>query len=684
MDRPARQVNFLCSQAFVSRPASLIRQRCLTARRPRVARRRLVCAAGPADGDAGPANPVDADADLAAPPDPDALLGAFDAMLDGVVLDGLEEEEEERKMSAKERRKLAREREVEAARLAHIQRLEILTALPAELVVEAEKDRCTGCGCAVQSHDPLVPGFLPEHVISPPTVDVAEADGLDFSDFVELDGGPVDGVAEVTSEEGVEVGGAVVGGVTESSAEGSSEGPAVAAVATEAERPRVLICQRCYRLNHYGSIDPMLRVASPRRDRIMPLSPSSGKSSKPALAKPGKARKSLLTPSIFRENLERLRNTNAVLIYLVDVFDFHGTFLTSLRDMIGTKNPILLAVNKVDLLPVDYKPERVQSWVQHECSALGLEGIVGVHLISSTKGTGVKTLLADTLNLARRRRADIYVVGAANVGKSSFINHIMDVKQRERRRGSRDHGQRPKNKPRAGSRPQSTGALTTSVIPGTTLDVIRIPLGGNVSLYDTPGIIMPHQLTNMLDAKELRAVLPSKHVERVTFRLGEGKALFLGGLARIEVVSGKPFFFTAFVSSGVKVHPGRADDAESFMARHSGEMLTPPFSPEGFGSLGEWTSKSFTAEGDSWKRACVDIVFSGLGWVAVTGPGSVRIKVCVPKGVGVFTREALMPFEAKAGVSKYTGTTSVNRKQINKAARVRKQSVKDSGERDLW
>jgi len=41
----------------------------------------------------------------------------------------------------------------------------------------------------------------------------------------------------------------------------------------------------------------------------------------------------------------------------------------------------------------------------------------------------------------------------------------------------------------------------------------------------------------------------------VTFRLGEGKVVMLGGLARVEVVTGRTFLLTFFVSNDVRLHP---------------------------------------------------------------------------------------------------------------------------------
>ncbi|PXF48445.1 hypothetical protein BWQ96_01905 [Gracilariopsis chorda] len=487
-----------------------------------------------------------------------------------------------------------------AAHDEYLNRLESLVSLPPELTVAAPKNRCYGCGVTLQSDSSHRPGFLPPSVQSKRRLQEAfPGTEIRTSDVQDVPTAEPELVADTQSR---------------------------------------AVCQRCYRLTHYGMIDPSLRV------------PATATSDDTQVS-------SELSPDKFRRNLERLQKINCVIIYLVDIFDFHGTFIPSLRDIVGSKNPILLAVNKTDLLPSDMKDNRVETWIRHECAGMGLFNIGGVHLISSVKGRNVKLLLADAVRIAKKRHSDIYVIGAANVGKSTFINQL--VRMLNRKEG---HSRSKK----AVKRPKTSEALTTSVIPGTTLDVIKIPLGSSVNLYDTPGLMMPHQLTNYLDAADLRAVLPSKTVERVSFRLGEGKALFIGGLARIEVLSGKPFFFTSFFSPEVKVHPGKLEDSAEFTERHIGGLLRPPSSPEAFERLGEWTGKSLTAEGEGWKRSCLDIVFSGLGWVALTGSGSIQLRVCVPRGVGVFTREALMPFETHKGVSTYTGSVAVNKKELRK------------------
>ena len=51
------------------------------------------------------------------------------------------------------------------------------------------------------------------------------------------------------------------------------------------------------------------------------------------------------------------------------------------------------------------------------------------------------------------------------------------------------------------------GGVTTSHLPGTTLGLVRVSvLGRSHALYDTPGIVLPNQLTTNLTTDELAQV----------------------------------------------------------------------------------------------------------------------------------------------------------------------------------
>lgn len=60
-------------------------------------------------------------------------------------------------------------------------------------------------------------------------------------------------------------------------------------------------------------------------------------------------------------------------------------------------------------------------------------------------------------------------------------------------------------------------------------------------------------------------------------------------------------------------------------------------------------------DGDGWEQSSSDIVIPGLGWVSVTGVGTVKVRVTAPVGTEVTLRPALLPFEAKHTTAKFVG-----------------------------
>ena len=121
-----------------------------------------------------------------------------------------------------------------------------------------------------------------------------------------------------------------------------------------------------------------------------------------------------------------------------------------------------------------------------------------------------------------------------------------------------------------------------SNLPGTTLNFLTIRLPSGITMVDTPGLLNDGQLTTKLTTEELRQVIPVTPINPVTFRCGEGKTVMIGGLAKVEVLEGLPFFLTFFISNEIKLHPTSADKANDpdWVERHVGSLMAPPSSAE--------------------------------------------------------------------------------------------------------
>lgn len=155
-----------------------------------------------------------------------------------------------------------------------------------------------------------------------------------------------------------------------------------------------------------------------------------------------------------------------------------------------------------------------------------------------------------------------------------------------------------------------------------------------------------------------------RQVEPITFRIASGKCCLVGGLAKVELIGDcKPFLFTFFVANEIKLHMTDSTRADEFTANHVGTLLTPPLEPgpERMDEIGGFEYHEIDIQGAGWKQAAADITLRGLGWVAVTGAGVAKVRVGVPRGIGITVRPPLMPFDVWEATAKYTGGRAVRK-----------------------
>jgi len=301
--------------------------------------------------------------------------------------------------------------------------------------------------------------------------------------------------------------------------------------------------------------------------------------------------------------------TDSLVVHIVDIFDFEGSLISGLQRFVGN-NPVLLVVNKIDLLPKGVNMNRLRNWVQKQAKAQGLR-IVDVVLCSAKRSTGFDRVV-EALGQYRGDR-DVYVVGATNVGKSTLINRLIrDFSDMERE-------------------------LTTSRYPGTTLDAVHIPLDDGRDIIDTPGIVYTHRMTEIVPRGVLQALLPEKPIKQLVYQLNDQQTLFIGALARFDFVEGERQSFTLYVSNALPVHRTKLERADELYEEHRGAMLAPP-SREQLDEMPEWTRHRLTLKPGSDS----DVFISGLGWIHVNGTTGALIDVHTPKGIKVLLREALI------------------------------------------
>ncbi|MCI1882215.1 MAG: ribosome biogenesis GTPase YqeH [Sporolactobacillus sp.] len=330
-----------------------------------------------------------------------------------------------------------------------------------------------------------------------------------------------------------------------------------------------VLCRRCYRLIHYNEVQDV---------------PLGGDD--------------------FRRMLEPLARKKALIVYMIDIFDVAGSWIDGFQELAG-RNPLLLIGNKQDLLPKSTNPNKLKNWLRRSAKSFGLKP-VDVLLISAAKNDGLDEAMQAMAHWRRGR--DVYIVGATNVGKSTFVNHLIRASGGE-------------------------AVLTTSRFPGTTLGLIGIPLDEGGTLYDTPGVVNPDQAVHFVGQKDSALLMPKKEVKSRVYQLNEGQTLFLGGLGRVDYREPGRRSLIVYASNRLVVHRTRTDRAAELYRRQYGRLLTPPSVPGDFPELKPYHFR--TDEENS------DIVFSGLGWVMVKGSGAV-ITAWAPEPIGVSMRPSII------------------------------------------
>lgn len=334
----------------------------------------------------------------------------------------------------------------------------------------------------------------------------------------------------------------------------------------------VIICQRCFRLKHYNEIQDVA-----------------------------------MTDEDFLKLLSGIGKTNALVVKVVDIFDFNGSWVPGLQRLVG-KNDILLVGNKVDLLPKSTNHNRLIKWMKHSAKGLGLKP-VDVLLMSAEKGSGIQEV-AEAIDHYRHGK-DVYIVGCTNVGKSTFINRLIN---------------------KFGGDDRLT--ITTSHFPGTTLDFIDIPLDDDQMLYDTPGVVNQHQAAHFISQNDYKKVMPHREIKPKVYQLNEKQTLFLGGLARLDYLSGGRRSVICYVSNALYIHRTKQENADELYQNQFGKLLAPP-SDQG-AELPVMKRHDFLI-----KQEDMDIVFSGLGWMTVKA-GEANVSAYAPEGIGVTIRPSII------------------------------------------
>ncbi|KAK2848707.1 hypothetical protein Q5P01_008541 [Channa striata] len=162
-------------------------------------------------------------------------------------------------------------------------------------------------------------------------------------------------------------------------------------------------------------------------------------------------------------------------------------------------------------------------------------------------------------------------------------------------------------------------------------------------LYDTPGIMKDHDILDLLNKEEVRMMVPTQAIIPRTFVLKPGMSLFVGAVARIDLLQGgKSCWFSVLVSNKIPVHITSLDKADDIYEKHAGHILlgVPVGGSERMKEFPALVPQEFRLEGRGYQEAVADVKLSSAGWVAVTAVegDQVLLRVHGPQTAGFSLR----------------------------------------------
>ncbi len=325
------------------------------------------------------------------------------------------------------------------------------------------------------------------------------------------------------------------------------------------------LCERCYRLRHYNIQD----VPHFSED--------------------------------YEKILKRANSENALIVYVIDLFAFEASMIDGISEHLGKK--VLVILNKRDILPKSLQDDKIIANAKRQ---LLIEHISPLDIVvtSSSKNYNLDELFMKMNKL--REGKNVYFIGASQVGKSSIINAILKNYKNE-----------------------TDKCITTSMFPGTTLDIIDIPLDNLSSMYDTPGIFKVESIYNHVERTILRYIIPRDEIKPRVFQSGDKQSYILGALVRLDFVSGNKTNIIFNFSNDIAITRTKLDKGEKTFNSLAQTGQVKPTSMN-IKIMSDLEKHSFTLP----SSGLINIKIFGMGYITLEANCQV-FDLYTPKNVGI-------------------------------------------------
>ena len=311
----------------------------------------------------------------------------------------------------------------------------------------------------------------------------------------------------------------------------------------------------------------------------------------------------------FKKIISHAHEKKSLIVYIIDLFSLETSFLNEIIDLLKSNN-ILIVANKRDLLPKSIDENKILNYIKKSADNLRLN-YKDVIIVSAKKNYNIDKLISTIMSF--RNCGDVYFIGSASCGKSSIINALLKNYSNE-----------------------TSHFITTSPYPGTTMDVIEIPIDDKSYIYDTPGLSVESSMLSIMEPKIVNLITPKKEIKPITFQLNNKQGLIIGGLSYLIFEEGKRTNFTIYIYSMVNIIRTKSiNTVSSFNSLIKNKGIIP---------VSHKINSSTDLEEHVFKcptKGKCDLNIFGYCWISFEGEGQI-IKISAPKNIKVTLKQAII------------------------------------------
>ena len=194
-----------------------------------------------------------------------------------------------------------------------------------------------------------------------------------------------------------------------------------------------------------------------------------------------------------------VNESNNYVLFLIDFLNLNSQTIKTFHKI---KRPKTLIISKSDIIPYSFNKNKIVTWL-HDYYQIDSDII----FVSALKKKNINLIYNYLLNNNINKT---YLLGFTNVGKSSLVNSLMSLEKLNCR------------------------AITTSLVPNTTLDFMNIKINNQLTIIDSPGFVLKDNIYDINDLNFVKKINPKKYLRPITYQLKAKDSLLIENKIRIE------------------------------------------------------------------------------------------------------------------------------------------------------